>query len=218
MAAIKVIKSIRLDSKGVRVKDANGSIVPLHKRQGDMDGACAVYSLAMAMLCMGVVTNEDLQIYNCADKRTRKGKLLSHFLEEQGLVRNGYSFVTMAKEIRASNFNINAIRKNPKEYADVINEIADFLDEDNPVIISTEFGNGAHALLAIGYETEDNDDKITKILCLDPSEEAPLYTYWNCIIDVSRTGGKLEYPFLYITSTQSYKVALGDILVLLKTE
>lgn len=177
MAAIKVIKSIRLDSKGVRVKDANGSIVPLHKRQGDMDGACAVYSLAMAMLCMGVVTNEDLQIYNCADKRTRKGKLLSHFLEEQGLVRNGYSFVTMAKEIRASNFNINAIRKNPKEYADVINEIADFLDEDNPVIISTEFGNGAHALLAIGYETEDNDDKITKILCLDPSEEAPLYTY-----------------------------------------
>lgn len=218
MAAIKVIKSIRLDSKGVRVKDANGSIVPLHKRQGDMDGACAVYSLAMAMLCMGVVTNEDLQIYNCADKRTRKGKLLSHFLEEQGLVRNGYSFVTMAKEIRASNFNINAIRKNPKEYADVINEIADFLDEDNPVIISTEFGNGAHALLAIGYETEDNDDKIAKILCLDPSEEAPLYTYWNCIIDVSRTGGKLEYPFVYITSTQSYKVALGDILVLLKTE
>lgn len=218
MAAIKVIKSIRLDSKGVRVKDANGSIVPLHKRQGDMDGACAVYSLAMAMLCMGVVTNEDLQIYNCADKRTRKGKLLSHFLEEQGLVRNGYSFVTMAKEIRASNFNINAIRKNPKEYADVINEIADFLDEDNPVIISTEFGNGAHALLAIGYETEDNDDKITKILCLDPSEEAPLYTYWNCIIDVSRTDGKLEYPFVYITSTQSYKVALGDILVLLKTE
>lgn len=218
MAAIKVIKSIRLDSKGVRVKDANGSIVPLHKRQGDMDGACAVYSLAMAMLCMGVVTNEDLQIYNCADKRTRKGKLLSHFLEEQGLVRNGYSFVTMAKEIRASNFNINAIRKNPKEYANVINEIADFLDEDNPVIISTEFGNGAHALLAIGYETEDNDDKITKILCLDPSEEAPLYTYWNCIIDVSRTGGKLEYPFVYITSTQSYKVALGDILVLLKTE
>ena len=218
MAAIKVIKSIRLDSKGVRVKDANGSIVPFHKRQGDMDGACAVYSLAMAMLCMGVVTNEDLQIYNCADKRTRKGKLLSHFLEEQGLVRNGYSFVTMAKEIRASNFNINAIRKNPKEYADVINEIADFLDEDNPLIISTEFGNGAHALLAIGYETEDNDDKITKILCLDPSEEAPLYTYWNCIIDVSRTGGKLEYPFVYITSTQSYKVALGDILVLLKTE
>ena len=66
-------------------------------------------------------------------------------------------------------------------------------------------------------ETEDND-KITKILCLDPSEEAPLYTYWNCIIDVSRTGVKLEYPFAYITSTQSYKVALGDILALTKTK
>lgn len=218
MAAIKVMKSIRLTSDGVCVKDANGKIVPLHKRQGDMDGACAVYSLAMAMLCLGVVTSEDLQIYNSADKRTPKGKLLSHFLEEQGLVRNGYSFVTMAREIRGSNFNINPIRKNPKKYVDAINEIADFLDEDNPVIILTKFDNGAHALLAIGYETGDNDDKITKIFCLDPSEEAPLYTYWNCIIDVSRTGGKLEYPFVYITSTQSYKVALGDILVLLKTE
>ena len=217
MAAIQVIKSIKLDSKGVRVKDANGNIVPLHKRQGDMDGACAVYSLAMAMLCIGVVTSEDLQIYNSADKRTRKGKLLSHFLEEQGLVRKGYSFVTMAREIRESNLNINAIRKNPKEHVDVVNEIADFLDKDNPVIISTEFDNGAHALLAIGYETEDND-KITKILCLDPSEEAPLYTYWSCIIDVSRTGVKLDYPFAYITSTQSYKVALGDILALTKTE
>ena len=139
-------------------------------------------------------------------------------MEEQGLVRKGYSFVTMAREIKESNYNINAIRKNPKEYVDAVNEIADFLDKDNPVIISTEFGNGAHALLAIGYETEDNDDKITKILCLDPSEEAPLYTYWNCFIDVSRTDGKLEYPFMYRTSTQSYKVVLGDILVLLKTE
>ena len=62
MAAIKVIKSIRLDSKGVCVKDANGKVVPLHKRQGDMDGACAVYSLAMAMLCIGVVKKAELDM------------------------------------------------------------------------------------------------------------------------------------------------------------
>jgi len=56
MSSIKVINTIRLCSKGVLAKDANGKYVKLHKRQGDMDGACSVYSLAMALLCLGVVT------------------------------------------------------------------------------------------------------------------------------------------------------------------
>lgn len=39
MSSIKVINTIRLCSKGVLAKDANGKYVKLHKRQGDMDGA-----------------------------------------------------------------------------------------------------------------------------------------------------------------------------------
>lgn len=81
MSSIKVINTIRLCSKGVLAKDANGKYVKLHKRQGDMDGACSVYSLAMALLCLGVVTEDDLNIYNKPDRRTQKGKFLSHFLE-----------------------------------------------------------------------------------------------------------------------------------------
>ena len=50
MSSIKVINTIRLCSKGVVAKDANGKYVKLHKRQGDMDGACSVYSLAMKRL------------------------------------------------------------------------------------------------------------------------------------------------------------------------
>ena len=73
MSSIKVINTIRLCSKGVLAKDANGKYVKLHKRQGDMDGACSVYSLAMALLCLGVVTEDDLNIYNKPD-RTRLGK------------------------------------------------------------------------------------------------------------------------------------------------
>lgn len=218
MSSIKIISPIKLDSKGVHAKDANGKYVLLHKRQGDMDGACAVYSLAMGMLCIGVVTNEDLQVYSNPDKRTRKGKFLSHLFDEQGLVRNGYSFIILAREIRESSFNLNAIRKNPKEDDDLVNTIADFIDEENPVIISTEFEGGAHALLAIGYETGDDDNEITKILCLDPGEEAPKYSCWNCIIDVCNKKGKSEYPYVCITRTQTYKVALGDILMIEKTE
>ena len=72
MSSIKVINTIRLCSKGVLAKDANGKYVKLHKRQGDMDGACSVYSLAMALLCLGVVTEDDLNIYNKPDRRTQK--------------------------------------------------------------------------------------------------------------------------------------------------
>ena len=111
MSSIKVINTIRLCSKGVLAKDANGKYVKLHKRQGDMDGACSVYSLAMALLCLGVVTEDDLNIYNKPDRRTQKGKFLSHFLEEQGLVRNGYYFSTLAKEINEQDFGIIATRK-----------------------------------------------------------------------------------------------------------
>lgn len=218
MSSIKIINSIKLDSKGVRVKDANGKYILLHTRQGDMDGACAVYSLAMAMLCIGVITNEDLQVYANPDRRTCKGKFLSHFLEEQGLVRRGYSFISMAREIRESSFNLDAIRKNPKEDDDIINAIADFIDKESPVIISTDFKEGAHALLAVGYEITDDSDKITKILCLDPGEEAPKYSCWNCIIDVSHKNEKSAYPYVCITRTQAYRVTLGDILMIKKAE
>ena len=188
MSSIKVINTIRLCSKGVLAKDANGKYVKLHKRQGDMDGACSVYSLAMALLCLGVVTEDDLNIYNKPDRRTQKGKFLSHFLEEQGLVRNGYYFSTLAKEINEQDFGIIATRKCRQDANDIIDI----------------------------YETNNEEDAITKILCLDPSEEAPNFSSWNCIIDVAHKYSKSEYPFDNITKFQSYKVALGDILIIEK--
>ena len=216
MSSIKVINSIRLNTKGVQVKDATGKYVKLHKRQGDMDGACAVYSLSMALLCLGAVTKEDLDIYPKVDKRTQKGKFLSHFLEEQGLVRGGYCFSTLAKEINSQCFGVNAIRKRPKDKNELISLIADTIDEDSPIIISTDFTDGGHAMLAIGYETNDEKDDITKILCLDPGEEAPIFSYWNCIVDVSHKQRISDCPFDNITKSQSYKVDLGDIIILEK--
>ena len=59
MSSIKVINTIRLCSKGVLAKDANGKYVKLHKCQGDMDGACSVYSLAMALLCLCLLYTSD---------------------------------------------------------------------------------------------------------------------------------------------------------------
>lgn len=119
MRSIKVINPIRISPKGVLVKDANGKY-RLHKRQGNMDGACAVYSLSMALLCIGAVTEEDLDIFNKPDRRTPKGKLLSHFLDEQGMIRYGYNYSTLAKEFNKQNFGIRATRKKTRETTDLL--------------------------------------------------------------------------------------------------
>ena len=67
MADIHIIDSIRLNHKGLCVLDENRKWVNLHKQQGDLDGACAIYSLVMAMLCKGLLTDNDTKVYNRPD-------------------------------------------------------------------------------------------------------------------------------------------------------
>ncbi len=52
MANIHIIDSIKLSHRGLCTLDEDHKWVKLHKRQGDLDGACAIYSLVMAMLCI----------------------------------------------------------------------------------------------------------------------------------------------------------------------
>lgn len=50
MADIHIIDSIKLSHKGLCTLDETNKWIRLHKQQGDLDGACAIYSLVMAML------------------------------------------------------------------------------------------------------------------------------------------------------------------------
>ena len=212
MADIHIIDSISLNHKGLRVLDEKRKWVNLHKQQGDLDGACAIYSLVMAMLCKGLLTDDDTKVYNRPDRRTDKGKLLYQFFNERGMIRNGYSYVTLAKEINESPFAIKAIRKNPKTNDDRITLISKYIKDNSPIIISVRFPEGAHALLAIGIEF-NSDESITKILCLDPSNPSPKYSPWNCFIDVSKDT-MTDYPFICVSEHSHYKVRLDDMLII----
>lgn len=55
MTTIQIIDRIRLNRTGLQTKDADGRWVNVHKQQGDLDGACSIYSLVMAMLCQGMI-------------------------------------------------------------------------------------------------------------------------------------------------------------------
>ena len=51
---IKIIESLELTSEGVRL----GNKQKVHLRQGDLDGACAVYSLMMYLIILRIFTYE----------------------------------------------------------------------------------------------------------------------------------------------------------------
>ena len=208
MATIQIIDNIRLSWKGLQTKDSNDQWGNVHKQQGDLDGACSIYSLVMAMLCQKMITEEDIQILKSPDRRTPKGK----FLYEQGLVHDGYNYTALAREINEQPFEIIATHKRPRSNANRIELIEQFISQNIPVIISTDFNGGTHALLAIGIETNEHDI-ITKIFCFDPGASAPKVSQWNCFIDVSKEGDT-HYPFYYVTEIDSYKVTLNDMLII----
>ena len=212
MADIHIIDSVRLNHKGLCTLDENHKWIELHKRQGDLDGACAIYSLVMAMLCKGLLAEDDTKVYNRPNRRTDKGKFLYHFFNEKGMIRDGYTYTALAKEINESPFGIKAIRKNPRTNVGRIELISDYIYDNIPVIISVVFEDGAHALLAVGIEV-DSDETITKILCLDPGHPSPKYSSWNCFIDVSKEM-KSDYPFYCVSEDGHYKVRLDDMLII----
>ena len=213
MADIHIIDSIRLNHKGLCTLDEKHKWVKLHKQQGDLDGACAIYSLVMAMLCKGLLTDDETQVYNRPDRRTDKGKFLYQFFNERGMIREGYSYVTLAREINESSFGVKATRKNPRTNNGRVELISDYIYDNIPVIISVVFENKtAHALLAVGIEVDSNEE-ITKIYCLDPGYPAPRYSSWNCFIDVSKET-KSDYPFYCVCEDGYSKVSLDDMLII----
>ncbi len=214
---ITTIHGLYLRNPKVLIKDANKHLISLHRRQGDLDGACAVYSTIMCMLHIGYLAEDDLCLYNSPDRRTAKGKILHELMGNNGLVRNGFSYNRLKKEIDDKcGRDLNVVRHAPQDQDKVVSQIADCIDNDIAPIISIEWEDGAHALLAIGYETDDYEI-ITNILCLDPDAESPKVCAWNCYIDVSKEFGDLPYKYIS-TSNNGYKVKLGDYITLQKKD
>ena len=197
--------------KGGKVLTRNTEI---HRRQGDMDVACAVYCVMMCLLRLGYVKKADLEVYNLADKRERKGKLLYELLENNGLIKSGFSYVELKKEIEIlTKGDIKVTRKAPRRQDNNVQIITDLIEDDIAPIISVEWSNsGAHALFAIGYEAEE-DGIITKILCLDPGAVSPEVSLWNSYLEVKNTIG--DYPIKHVAiNINPSKCRLSDMLIL----
>lgn len=212
MANIYINSLIKLSHNGLRAKDRERKWVSLHYQQGRLDGACVVYSVIMALLCIGFLSEEDIDIWTNRkpNKKTQKGKLLSWLLDEQGFIRDGYSLYTIAKELRIYCNELNI--KNSSKVENITDKIKNYIEENTPVVLRVKNEEFDHAILAIGTEY-DETNKLYKIFCLDPGYSKEKSGYWNCFIDVSRKNTN-AYPFSYVTDEVNAKVEIKDILVI----
>lgn len=204
MKTIHIIDKLVLAQEALCAKWKNNRLQPVHLRQGDMDGTCAVYSLMMAMITCGIINRKDAEgLYRKIDGRSSLGRLLNRLTREEGLIRDGLYLSEIYEVI-----NHNSRKIMDSIYSSDTNNLDDIiqsLDNDNPVIVAATFkGNkGAHAMLIIGYESYC--DCITKLFCLDPGYQLPDCSYWNALIHVNCNSAK-EYKHTYMPNKTDIKI------------
>lgn len=215
MKTIKVIDSIFLESGKVKCKTTSGKrSQELHLRQGDLDGACSIYSLVMTLMILRVINRKEFDIYLDLDKRFSEGRLVKVITEDNGLYHGGRNYDAIEKLLKGH------FRKKVKvdTQSEVKNEEAIAVVEKNlaqnlPTIISIDYRGGAHSIIAIGLEY-DAKDRIDKILCIDPWFDSNATSVWNSIIGVG-TETKGKYPYSW-ESYDNKPVNLGETLTIHK--
>ncbi len=181
---------------GLFTEGRNRSMNSLFARQGDLDGACAVYSLMMMLMIHKKVNRQELEDRKQAQKATDGGwnsymRLQDQFLSGLiGLYKDGYCFDQLADELRVCfKKKAKAVvtkaynkRSSSKEKKELTEKIVETIKAGYPVEIGFTYKNkGGHAVVAIGYCKAI--DKL-RLFCLDPGFEMPETGFWNAIIDM----------------------------------
>ena len=214
MAQITIIPSVKLDKKGVKTTQADGKPSCIALRQGSLDGACAVYSTIIALMCLRQINYEDVDTSNGnIDKRSPKGRFLSKLLEQRGMNMQGWNLKTLAQEINnTSDFVIKATAVR-KDYAD---RIYDNIHAGYPSIIGISFKDDTkfdHAIVCIGVEeSEEYENTSVKLLCIDPGYPMPFTAYWNCVIMLPKNYDD-NTDYTYVVENQTCKVTIDNAII-----
>lgn len=215
MATIKILDKIDITDDGLKM---NNEQVFLH--QGDMDGACGVYSLMMALIIEGTVRFRDTYVNAQEDKDQRKAKqrLFKAFTSSDlGLIRNGLYLKDQIQETLTNTYSKyvkSFYCPNDKE-SDVVAFIRQSIDDNHPCIVGIDFkGDSGHFMCAVGYEIGFEEETVTKIFCLDPGSNKPINSYWNAIIKIDANHKARTYTDFYVNTESQYnrEVRLSEAL------
>ncbi len=214
---IKIIKDLDITELGVCVYNRKWQSV--HLQQGDIDGACAVYSMMMNLIALKVFTRNQVTNLNTSFKgNTAKGRLFKEFFVMEGLCRDGFYFSeikdklrhSFSKKVSSSHEEYNNTQTEQSEY---IEDVKNSIDQNHPLMTGLTFTDGGHAVLAIGYE--EKDDIITKVFCLDPGFPIKESSYWNAVILLNSRPGR-KYIHSYIAEEWNPNVYVSESLKITK--
>lgn len=183
MAEIKIIDKVILTKEGLMVK---GTKQGAHLRQGELDGACAVYSMMMCLVIEKIIKRNIItNVPESLRRNTSDGRLINHFLEKQGMVVDGYELKILKDELQSTfRKKVNPYYYSADEY-DLQAVIKEAINSNQPVEINfsrkRQYG---HAVVIIGYKEER--DK-TSFYCLDPGYPMEECQIWNNVLEVDAT-------------------------------
>lgn len=216
---IKVIDCLYLTENGCSVKNRTFSTV--HLRQGDMDGACAVYSLMMYLLILNTIKRNQLDdIYDKIKKSPEVEELFHEFFDKHGLIRGGLYFKDLKRMINRAFGDVviaDAFGVDQEPQDGFINQIQSVIDTDSPIMLGIDFkGGGGHAVLAIGYEKDE--EGLFNIFCLDPGYACNPTAYWNMVIALDVKKGIYKHQCLTENPYNCPAIRISDTLVITKIE
>ena len=214
MKTYNVIDQLDLREDGLMCRKPLGkSWQKAHYKQGDLDGACGAYSVAMVLNILGVFEADDMYSdSDSADNRYAERRLIKA-LHEFGLFRAGLCSEQIT-EILTKQFSkkvsVDSFSKKQHDLKDLI--IAE-LEENNPVILRLAYNkNEGHWLVVVGYE--QIGEKVTSLLTLDPGNDSPFLAKWNGIIDLEKLPKKI-YGYKYQAGDTFY-VDFDEVVIINK--
>lgn len=183
MAEIKIIDKVILTKEGLMVK---GTKQMAHLRQGELDGACAVYSMMMCLVIEKIIKRNIItNVPESLRRNTSDGRLINHFLEKQGMVIKGYELKNLKDELQSAfRKKVTSYHFSADEY-DLVAVIKETIDSNKPAEIGfSRKRQSGHAVVIIGYKEEK--DK-TSFYCLDPGYPMEECQIWNNVLEVDLT-------------------------------
>lgn len=73
-------------------------------------------------------------------------------------------------------------------------------------------GGGAHAVVAVGYETDS--DGVYNIFCLDPDDACNPTSYWNMVIAINQYKGRYKHQCLTSNEYNCPQINISEILTI----
>lgn len=188
----KFIDNLYYNGVNIRAKGKSGELCKVFAKQGQLDGACVIYSLMMMLIFQQKLDWEDLREKARYSKDVFAKSIQKQFLNYglKGGTRRGHDMCDVSKKLNIClNENLSEFYTSDKRNRhrvsrhELYKKIKDQLDWGKPVMIGSHGKKGpGHAVVAIGY-TWEQPDKM-RLFCLDPSSFIPYMQLWNNVIDV----------------------------------